>query len=139
MTDQAGLSDQYSTASPWPLFVALGLTLSEVGVFLGIYPVAVFGLFLFGGSVAGIFTEAGYAARPWPTLGAFGLLLLAAGAAIALWQASPAAIVAALTAFGQDALLSRALAVAGAGAILLLAGGVATIFELLDGSRATVR
>lgn len=77
----AGLSDEYQSASPWPLFVALGLAISEVGVVLGIRPVAVGGLLLFVGAIAGILRESGYVQhleRVFVTLG--GLLLLASGA-----------------------------------------------------------
>lgn len=76
----AGLSDEYQSASPWPLFVALGLAISEVGVVLGIRPVAVGGLLLFVGAIAGILRESGYVRhleRVFVTLG--GLLLLASG------------------------------------------------------------
>ena len=57
-------ASEASKASPWPLFVALGLAVGEVGVFMGLYPVAVGGLLLFVGSVAGIVQEAGYSERP---------------------------------------------------------------------------
>src|SRR6056297_3496059 len=84
MEEQPGLSDQYRTAIPWPVFVALGLPLSEIGVFIGLFPVAVFGLIVFGGSVAGILTESGYAERPWPTLVGVGGLLAAIAVGLAV-------------------------------------------------------
>jgi hypothetical protein len=67
----------YGKTSPFPIFIALGLALSEVGVFLGIVPLAVGGLLLFSGSVAGILSEAGYVATPWGTLLVIGGILLA--------------------------------------------------------------
>ena len=127
MDDETGLSDQYVRSSPWPLFVAVGLALAEVGVFVGIFPIAVFGLVLFGGSVAGILTESGYTSRPWPTLLALGTILAVAGVAIVLWQ-TPLSMIS-LDAFGTNGILSRALAISVAGVALVLAGGAATMFE----------
>jgi len=127
MSEEPGLSDQYPRASPWPLFVALGLTISEIGVFIGIFAVAVFGLLLFGGSVAGILTESGYTTRPWPTLLAFGGLLAVAGLAVVIWQVPLDAVT--LENFGQNGLLARGVAVVASGVILVLAGAVASIVE----------
>lgn len=127
MNEETGLSDQYSRASPWPLFVALGLALSEVGVFVGVFPVAVFGLLLFGGSVAGILTESGYARRPWNALIGFGGILVVAGVAVLLWQVPVEAIT--LENFGQNGILSRSLSVLAAGVTLLAAGVVASVLE----------
>jgi len=87
-----GLSDQYRKASPFPLFVALGFALGEVGVVLGLFPMTVAGLLLFGGTVAAILHEAGYIARPWRamlSMGAFfagvaALVLVAFGETLAL-------------------------------------------------------
>lgn len=127
LSDDTGLSDQYVRASPWPVFVAVGLALSEIGVFVGIFPVAVFGLLLFGGSVAGILTESGYTSRPWPTLLVLGGILAVAGVAIIVWQTSLGAID--ISEFGTNGVLSRALAITVAGIALVLAGGVASLFE----------
>mgnify|MGYP000010954702 FL=1 len=65
METEPGLSDQYRRASPWPVFVALGIPIAEVGIVFGLFPIAVGGLLLFGGSAAGLATEAGYAKTPW--------------------------------------------------------------------------
>jgi hypothetical protein len=127
MDEDPGLSDQYRRASPWPVFVALGLVLSEVGVFLGLFTVAVFGLLLFGGSIAGILTESGYTTRPWPTLLGFGAVLAVVGLGIVLWQIPLAEVT--LQNFGQDGVLSRSVAVVAAGAILAAAGSVASVVE----------
>jgi hypothetical protein len=122
MEEQPGLSSEYRTASPWPLFVALGFALSEVGIFLGVFPVAVGGVLLFGGSVAGILTESGYVTQPWQTLGVLGVAFAAIGAAI-IWTgvgdtASLTAIVAEPT-----GVTGRGLAVMVAGVMLVAAGG----------------
>ena len=127
MEEQPGLSDQYRTASPWPVFVALGLALSEVGVFVGLFPIAVFGLILFGGSVAGILTESGYAKRPWPTLVGVGAILTLAGAAIALWQIPTTEYY--LANIDDNAVLSRMVAVVVAGVVMAAMGSVGSVLE----------
>jgi len=127
MVEEPGLSDQYPTASPWPLFVALGLALSEIGVFVGLFPVAVFGLILFGGSIAGILTESGYVERPWPTLLGVGVALIVIAAAFAVWQIPVAEI--ALSNVGTGPLLTRLVAVGVAGAVMIAMGSVASIME----------
>ncbi|MFW5918206.1 MAG: DUF7541 family protein [Haloferacaceae archaeon] len=68
MNEQPGLSDQYRKVSPWPMFIAFGLALSEIGILFNLFPLAVGGLLLLGGSVAGILTEAGYVETPWRAL-----------------------------------------------------------------------
>jgi hypothetical protein len=108
MDDDPGLSEQYRTASPWPLFVALGIPISEIGLLFDLFPVAVGGLVLFCGSVAGMTDEAGYVDGPWRPLGALAVLCLAAGAVL-------------FAAVGQP---TRGAAVLVAGG-LLFAGGVA--------------
>jgi hypothetical protein len=108
MSDTPGLSDQYRMASPWPLFVAVGLPVAELGVLFGLFPVAVGGLLLFCGSVAGMIAESGYAATPWPAVGVLGVLCLAVGA----WFL-----------YGGPALPVRGQAVGAAG-LLLLFGAV---------------
>lgn len=77
---QPGLSDQYRKASPWPMLVAFGFVISEVGVVLGLFPVTVGGLLLFGGTVAGILSESGYVEATWKSLVALGVVLAAFGA-----------------------------------------------------------
>ena len=127
MDDQPGLSEQYRTASPWPVFVALGLALSEVGVFVGLFPVAVFGLILFGGSVAGILTESEYAKRPWPTLVGVGLALAAIAAVIAVTYIPTSEFY--LANIDDNGLLSRMVAVVVAGVIMVAIGGVGSVME----------
>lgn len=127
MEEQPGLSDQYRTASPWPVFVALGLALSEIGVFIGLFPVAVFGLILFGGSIAGILTESGYVERPWPTLLGVGvvLALLSVGLAVAYVPAAEFVV----SNVGEGPVFTRLVAVAVAGAVMVAMGGVGSVME----------
>jgi len=127
MEEQPGLSDQYRTASPWPVFVAMGLVLSEIGVFIGLFPVAVFGLILFGGSIAGILTESGYVTRPWPTLVGVGVVLavIAAGLAVAYLPMGSITV----ANIGDGPVFTRLVAVASAGVVMVAMGGVGSVME----------
>lgn len=76
----SGAVDGPRTTSPWPVFVALGIALSEVGVVMGgsWLPVAIGGIVLLEGSVVGVLRETGYVdstSRPTFALGA-GFLLI---------------------------------------------------------------
>lgn len=113
MNDAAGLSDQYPTASPWPVFVALGLPIAEIGILFGLFPVAVGGLLLFCGSIAGIVEEAGYSTTPWRPLATLAVVLVALGGVLA---------------FTEVSLVTRGYAIIVAGAILLLGGVVGELF-----------
>ena len=82
MDETPGLSEQYRKASPWPLFIALGVPISEIGLVFNVLPIAVGGLLLFCGCLAGMLQEAGYIDTPWRALGAMALLLVGLGGAI---------------------------------------------------------
>ncbi|WP_262178507.1 DUF7541 family protein [Haloarcula laminariae] len=127
MKEQPGLSDQYRTASPWPVFIALGLVLSEIGVFIGLFPIAVFGLILFGGSIAGILTESGYVTHPWPTLVGVGVVLALVAAGLAVAYLPTASITVAN--IGNGPVFTRLVAVAVAGIVMVAAGGVGSVME----------
>jgi hypothetical protein len=135
MEEQPGLSDQYRMASPWPVFVALGLVLSEVGVVFGVFPIAVGGLLLFGGSVAGITQEAGYVERPWTLLVGFGVVLAALGGALVFTQdLSGLGLVGLVN--SQNGIIVRGLAVVFAGVILAAVGGTGHVLERDQGVEA---
>ncbi|MFB6150588.1 MAG: cox cluster protein [Haloarculaceae archaeon] len=123
MEEQPGLSDEYRKASPWPLFVALGFAVSEIGVFLGIFPVAVGGVLLLGGSVAGILRESEYATRTWRTLGLLGLAFALLGAAVVAAGASGPLSLTAVVADPNGA-VGRGLAIAVGGLTLVAASVV---------------
>ena len=132
MNEEPGLSDQYRMASPWPLFVALGVTLSEVGIIIGIFAIAVGGLLLLGGSVAGILKESGYVEALWGSLLGFGAVLLAAGGALFASQVGldvgvMGDVVASPGNFGP--VVPRALAITIAGLVLFAAGGAGRVLE----------
>lgn len=84
MADRSGVSDQYRKASAWPMFVALGLAIAETGVFLDIVALAVGGLLLFIGSLAGILHESGYIATPWRFIAALGTVLAVVGIGLSI-------------------------------------------------------
>lgn len=111
MDEDPGLSDQYRMVSPWPLFVALGLPIAELGLLFGLVPLAVGGLLLFGGSVAGMLRESGYVETPWRALVVVAALAVALGGA--LLYADPMTAVS-VTQRGYSAIA--------AGAIMLLVG-----------------
>jgi len=115
MDEQPGLSDEYRKASPWPVFVAFGLAIFEVGIVWPLFPVAVGGLLLFVGSVVGILTESGYVANPWNGLVAASVLCLAVGAGVTL------------TTTGSVHL--RGLAILAGGVVVLAAGVFGSFFE----------
>ncbi|MFC7226385.1 cox cluster protein [Salinirubellus salinus] len=119
-TDTGGGVETPKKMSPWPLFVAVGLAVAEVGIVMeGLYPVAVAGLLLFVGSVAGIVHEAGYVARPWKLLGALGALLVLAGVGVLYSQVGTDL----LSALASDSVVVvRGYAILGAGVIAVFGG-----------------
>lgn len=109
--------------SAWPVFVAGGLAVGEVGVVLTLYPLAVAGLLLFAGSVAGIIQEAGYVDRPWGLLAGVGVVLFALGALLIASQV-PATLEAWVAALDStQANILRGFSVAIAGFLAVLASG----------------
>ncbi|MFT4930337.1 MAG: hypothetical protein ACI91T_000204 [Natronomonas sp.] len=89
MAEGTELADGFGKSSPWPLFVALGLAISEVGVVMALLPITVGGLLLFVGSVAGILTETEYVDSPWPLLAGVAAVLVVLGAGIYLYTGAP--------------------------------------------------
>ncbi|MFC3478795.1 DUF7541 family protein [Halobacterium litoreum] len=88
---EAGLSDQYTRASPWPIPVVLGIVISEIGiVFDGLLPVAVGGLLLFAVSVVGILRESDFSRTLWKPALVVAVLFGAAGGALYGWTAADA-------------------------------------------------
>ena len=63
-------------STPWPVALAFGLAVAELGVFLGFAVVAAPGVVFFGASLAGAIDEAGYGRSR-------AFLLVTVGAAIA--------------------------------------------------------
>ena len=117
MSEESDTSSSYTGGSPWPLFVALGLAISEVGVVLGLRPVSVAGLLLFVGSVTGILTESGYISRPTLAAGSQGLALIGIGIALIVQNQTGT------TVRGQSIVIAGVLCLMG---VLLWAGFVRT-------------
>lgn len=124
----AGVS-AHRRASPWPLLIAFGLALSELGVFVGLYPVAVGGLLLLGGSVAGILVESGYAGDLWRPLAGIGVAFGALGVAVVGTQVDPATFDALAVFAEPNGIVGRGLAIFGAGLTLLAVGLVGHLLE----------
>lgn len=111
MDENPGLSEEYRMVSPWPLFIALGLPIAEMGILFGLVPLAVGGLLLFCGSIAGMLQEADYTASAWRALAVLAVLVVAGGLALLYADAATKAD-----------LVIRAYSMVGAGALMLVAG-----------------
>jgi hypothetical protein len=128
MEEHPGLSDQFRKTSAWPMFVAFGFVISEVGILFGLVPVAVGGLLLFVGSIAGIVQESGYVERPWNLLVGLGVALCAIGVALTLTQTASLSgdLLGTLTANG---IVLRGVSIVLAGIIAGIGGGVGRAME----------
>lgn len=121
--ESTAATDRPARTSPWPLFVAVGLALSEVGVLFGMYSLTVGGVLLFGGSCAGMLVESDHAASTRTALMAIGGLFVLAGLACWLWGATPATSpLAVARAPATDGVARRGGAILAAGAILVTIG-----------------
>lgn len=116
------MTDRVERTSPWPVFVASGLVLSEIGVLFGVIPLAIGGIVLFGGSCAGILHEAGYVASPWQPLPAIGGVFVLLGAGLWVVRLQTLTIRAALRAVAVDSVALRGVAICVAGGMLVLGG-----------------
>ncbi|MFQ3320205.1 MAG: hypothetical protein ACI8UR_001372 [Natronomonas sp.] len=124
MEAEPGVSERYEKTSPWPVVVALGFVLSEIGILFNLYPISVGGLLLFVGSVSGIIHEAGYVTEPWRLLSALGIALAAAGVAIVSTQVDGGVSAYVTQVSIQNGITQRGFTIAATGAILALAGVV---------------
>lgn len=133
MAEPSGLSDRFPKASPWPMLVAVGFVLLEIGLLVGIFPIAVGGVLLFGGSVAGILTESGYVAHLWATLARAGVLFCLLGAGLIYLQGTfdVAGLLAAVETpnVAGNRLASRGVAAVLGGAVLVALGATRQIAE----------
>lgn len=82
MTEEFEPDDRRTAASPWPILVALGIVLSELGVFFGVRPVSVGGLLLLVGAVAASLRDSGHVARPERAIAVQGAALVGVGLAL---------------------------------------------------------
>lgn len=131
MERRSDASGGTALSSPWPVLVAVGLAVSELGVFVGSVPFSVAGLVLFGGAAAGLAHEAGYGGSPaGPLLVAGGLLVVVGGG---VWATR-------LHAFTVPALLAAPAVdgVARRGVATLVAGGLLAGTGLVEWSSSTL-
>lgn len=127
MNGQPALDDRPLKTSPWPLLVALGLAVSELGVLFGLLFVSVAGILLFGGSCAGIIAESGYATSPWGPLAGIGGLFALLGSGLWAIGAMPVGSVEAVArAPLVDGVAFRGAAVLATGALLIVVGTLGT-------------
>lgn len=122
---ESALSEQYAKSSPWPVVVALGLVISEIGILFGLYPVAIAGLVMFAGSVSGIVHEAGYVASPWRLLSGLGVALVVVGVALVSTQVNGGVSAYVAQASVENGVTLRGFTIAATGAIVAVAGIVA--------------
>jgi hypothetical protein len=101
----------------------MGFALSEIGIVLALRPVAIAGLLLFVGSVAGILTESGYVAAPAKAAGVQGFALISIGILLIIEN--------------QTGTTIRGQSIAMAG-VLCLAGALLWIIFVRKNTRATV-
>ncbi|WP_254763623.1 DUF7541 family protein [Natrinema marinum] len=114
-------TERTDAARPWPLLVALGLAGSEVGLVVGLLPVAVAGLVVFAASVAGILADANYVDRPVAVAARLGVAFALGGAALIAHGTGtvPIALLEPLS-----GLPSRGVALVGAGLVTITGAGL---------------
>lgn len=115
MSEQHAAASVKPRASPWPIPLVLGLVTAEVGIVFGgtFLPVAVVGLLLFAGSVAGILRESAYVESIWAS--AFGIA--------AIYGVAGALVVT------QTSALLRGQAMLGAAVVAAVAGFASYLYE----------
>jgi hypothetical protein len=117
MADHSTGTEQPPASSPWPILIAVGLVLSEVGILVDVFPIAVGGLVLFAASITGFVTESGHVSSPWPLAIGFGALFVALGAIL---YAVGAELVVVAGSDGLFGLATRGVAIAVAGLVTIV-------------------
>ena len=126
---QPGLSEQYRKASPWPMLVAFGFVISEIGVVLGLFPITVGGLVLFGGTVAGILSESGYVQQTWASLLAIGGVIIALGVTTIGLNVDPSALSVEMLLDATRPFVYRGSAITAAGLCLVAVGATIRLVQ----------
>ncbi|WP_323676706.1 hypothetical protein [Halorubellus sp. PRR65] len=119
------VTDHKPSASLWPMFVAFGLAIAEVGVVVGVFVFTVVGFLMFTGAVAGILTESGYVERPWRTVGVLGTVVFALGAVV--FVAFDGVIGGPELVAVENAVAYRGLSMIAAGVLTVLTAGVGSV------------
>lgn len=120
---QIGSPTRIHRVSPWPPFVALGFATAEIGIILNVVPLAIGGIILFGGSVAGILAETRYVKSPWRPLVVLGGIFVVGGSYLYASQVPQFALERLLSGDAVNAIAMRGEAILIAG-VLLIAGSV---------------
>lgn len=115
MSEQHAATSVKPRASPWPIPLVLGLVTAELGIVFGgaFLPVAVVGLLVFAGSVAGILRESTYVESIWASALGIAVVYGVGGALVAT----------------QTSALLRGQAMLGAALVAGLAGLVSYVHE----------
>lgn len=108
--------------SGWPILVALGIAVGELGVLFGIVPVAVGGVVLFGVGGAAIARESGYAADRWRPLAGIGAVIGALSLGVWSLRVYELSLDAYLVRASADGIALRAAVVFGAAFVLVCSG-----------------
>lgn len=119
------VTDHRPSTSLWPMFVAFGLAIAEVGVVVGVFVFTVVGFLTFTGAVTGILYESGYVENAWGTLGVLAAVVLALGFGVFLGFGGivgGAELVAV-----PNAIAYRGLSMIAAGFLTLLTAGVGSV------------
>jgi|AntRauTorcE11898_2_1112593.scaffolds.fasta_scaffold02743_7 hypothetical protein len=119
------VTDHKPSASLWPMFVAFGLAIAEVGVVIGVFVFTVVGFLTFTGAVTGILYESGYVENAWGTLGVLAAVVLALG--IAVFLGFGGVVGGAELVAVPNGVAYRGLSMIAAGALTLLTAGVGSI------------
>jgi hypothetical protein len=119
------VTDDRPSASLWPMFVAFGLAVAEIGVVVGVFLLTVVGFLTFTGAVTGILYESGYVQNPWQTLGVLATVVLALGFGVFLGFGGVVGGTDLLAV--PNAISYRGLSMIAAGALTLLTAGVGSV------------
>jgi len=128
--DGTAVGERKPSSSAYPMFLAFGLAIAEVGVVLGVFVLTVVGFIAFTGSVAGILAESGYVGDGWTTLAVLGVVVFALGGVVFTVYGGTVGGSELLAVSGPVAY--RGLSMLAAGALTLLTAGVGYARGLLE-------
>jgi hypothetical protein len=131
MEDDSGVTDGPGLSSPWPMFVAFGLAIGEVGVMVPILPLAVGGLLLFAFSVAGILRETAYVTDIWTTFASIGAVFVVLGVALYVYTGAPLSVEQVTHTLEQGSRQIGIASIAYRGLLLVVTGAFATVLALV--------
>jgi hypothetical protein len=119
------VTDDKPSASLWPMFVAFGLAIAEIGVVVGVFVFTVVGFLMFTGAVTGILYESGYVEKAWQTLGVLATVVLVLGFGVFLGFGGVVGGTELVSV--PNAVAYRGLSMIAAGLLTLLTAGVGSV------------